>query len=201
MVKPGPASRWIFAGIAIACVVFAGWNLLLIWTPAGDAPCTITGKEPMPHGLVDRGWYVVGALAALGLGRLISRWYGVPPFYTASVLTMGYPPSDANVGLFKVKERTATWVQLLIVILLTMALVGLGYETIGVSHDNHPWPLTFLVRCLNEGSSTHVTSYSTFLVTLAVAFIIGNWFWPEPAATPGPSGPQSQNSPGGTNAS
>ena len=199
MVRPGASSKWIFAGIAIVGVLFAGWNLALIWTHGGDAPCTLSDHEPALQGLVDRGWYVIGALGALGLGRLVSRRFGVPPFYTTTVLTMGYPPSEQEVGLFKQKERAAAWVQVLIVILLSVALFGLAYETFGVSHQNHPWPLTFLTRCLNAGSSTHVTSYSTFLVTLAVAFIIGNWFWPEPAAA-GSSAAPSQSNEGGTRA-
>ena len=108
-------------------------------------------------------------------------------------MTMGYPPHSQDAVQFQQKERAALWVQVLIVILLSAALVGLSYETIGVSHDNDPWPLTFLIRCLNEGSAAHLTSYWAFGVTLAFAFIIGNWFWPEPSApgsapaTPTPS--------------
>ena len=58
---------------------------------------------------------------------------------------MGYPPHSQDAVQFQQKERAALWVQVLIVILLSAALVGLSYETIGVSHDNDPWPLTFLI--------------------------------------------------------
>jgi hypothetical protein len=190
-VRPFNTRVWIFGVIAVACALFAGWNLLLIWFHPEGAPCTLTG-HPADHGNVDRAWFAIGAPVAVVLGRIVSRSLGVPPFYRqafrvdARAQVQGPPEPQPNT--VRAGQVAETWVQLLIVILLTAALVGLGYETIGVAHDNNPWPLTYLVRCLNEGSATHWTSAWTLLVTWTVAFIIGNWFWPESPAGPGSSG-------------
>ena len=195
-------SAWIFGVIAAACVVFAVWNLGLIWLHPPDMPCTLK-DHPADHGIVDRAWYFIGTPIALVLGRVVSRAIGVPPFYNqafrvnAQTQSQAAATSAAQPDASREAQVAAAWVQLLIVILLSAALVGLAYETIGVAHANNPWPLTYLVRCLNEGSATHWTSVWTLLVTWVIAFIIGNWFWPEPQA--GPSGGQSP-SPGAANA-
>ncbi len=60
-----------------------------------------------------------------------------------------------------------------------VALFALAYETYAVANHDNPWPLTFFVRCLNEGRETHETSAMTLTVTTAVAFLIGSWFWPD----------------------
>jgi len=73
----------------------------------------------------------------------------------------------------------ALTVQVLIVLFVSVALAALLYETIGVAASNDPWPLTFFVRCLNEGSASHLTSGSTLAVATSIAFLIGSWFWPQ----------------------
>jgi hypothetical protein len=63
-----------------------------------------------------------------------------------------------------------------------VAVIALGYETYGVWRDNNPWPLTFFVRCLNEGTHAEPTSLPTFVVTLVIALVLGGWLWArEPA--------------------
>lgn len=178
---------WMFGVIAAACVVFAVWNLALISLHPADVPCTLN-DHPADHGIVDRAWYVIGAPIALVLGRIVSGAFGAPPFYNQAFRINAQTHSQAAAqpapqpNALREAQVTATWVQLLIVILLSATLVGLSYETIGVAHANNPWPLTYLVRCLNEGSAARWTSVWTLLVTWVVAFIIGNWFWPEPPA-------------------
>lgn len=175
--------RWriaVFTAIAIACVGFGAWNLYLAWNPLSDPPCTMT-PQPANYGTIDRAWYIFGALIALGVGRVISRQAGIAPF----VADFADKPDLSR--YFITAGQVNSWfavlgaslVQVLVWLLVTTALFGLAYETWGVSHANNPWPLTFLVRCLNEGSIAHETTIATYAMTLGVAFIIGNWFWPE----------------------
>jgi hypothetical protein len=177
--------------VAASCIVFAIWNLTLAIHPPSQAPCTLS-PEPASHGTIDRGWYLLGIGLALLGGRAIGRGGARtqrPP--GGSLVT---PAGIALTNEADVRDLTqiqpnstnrwhrvagALTVQVLIVLFISVALAALVYETIGVAASNDPWPLTFMVRCLNEGSGFHLTSGSTLALTISIAFLIGSWFWPE----------------------
>ena len=180
--------------LTATCLGFAAWNIYLALNPPDGPPCTLA-PAPGPHGSVDRGWYLLAVLGGLLGGRAMGRGMrrtrrirvdSRTPLVTlqGTELTsevdlrdhIGIAQTSANPLL---KVLAALIVQILIALFVTAALGGLLYETIGVSRGNDPWPLTFFIRCLNEGSPAHATSVSTLAVTTAVAFVIGSWFWPE----------------------
>jgi hypothetical protein len=177
--------------LAATCVGFAAWNLRLAFNAPSQAPCTLV-PEPANHGNIDRSWYLIGVPLGLLGGRVLGRGRArtkrgpgndlVTP--QGIILTSETDPRD-HLGISQNsrngwgKVARAVIVQALIVLFISVALAGLLYETIGVAASNDPWPLTFLVRCLNEGSQSHLTSASTLAVTVGIAFLIGSWFWPE----------------------
>jgi hypothetical protein len=186
--------NWRLAFLVVAtaiCIVFAIWNLKLAAYPPGDAPCTLA-PEPANHGTIDRGWYLLAVGLALLGGRAIGRGGARTQRRPGALLTTPAGislKSDTDLrDVARIQPTTtnpmskvagALAVQVLIVLFVSVALAALLYETIGVAASNDPWPLTFMVRCLNEGSRSHVTSGSTLALTTAIAFLIGSWFWPE----------------------
>lgn len=87
------------------------------------------------------------------------------------VRTLG-PAEELTTPPVPLAVRSAVWVQTCLLVLLTTAVIGLGYEYYGVSNHNNPWPLTYFVRCVNDAASL-----PTLITTLAVAFVFGMWFW------------------------
>jgi len=224
--------------LVLTFLIFSTLNRDFIHPPGG-APCT-TDVEPLFHGLVDRGWYLVAVPLALLVGRLSVR--GQPPKETSDSLTSGQlseagtpepvedteealaadgaaasaaavpaeppaagpnirladqglrtdlprPATSSLVTVSALVERTAAAgrevarltraniVQGVLTVFIVVAFVGLLYETIQVSRGAPHWPLTFFVRCLNEGSESDLTSVPTFVVTIVVAVILGSWLW------------------------
>jgi len=217
--------------------------------PPGGAPCT-TDVEPLFHGLVDRGWYLVAVPLALLVGRLSVR--GQPPKKPPDSLTSdelservedtkkapaagepaapaaavpAEPPAagpniqlaglglgtdlprpgtssrvtvsalvagTAALGREAARLTRANIVQGVLTVFILVAFAGLLYETIQVARGAPEWPLTFFVRCLNEGSESDLTSVPTFVVTIVVAVILGSWLW---APRPGKRGQRDQEQP------
>ena len=184
----------VFALLAIGFIVLAGLNLQMAIGPRTTPPCRLD-PYPLDFGAVSRGWYVVGTVIFLTLGRLLGRRHGSPMFETVAIAqeSSNAPTvsGDLEPGPHRLIRLGAvnSWrtvvqanvVQLLVFVLVSVAIAGLGYETWGVANHNHPWPLTFFVKCLNETSSQ-----TTFLTTMAIAFVIGTWFWPERSTSTSP---------------
>jgi hypothetical protein len=88
------------------------------------------------------------------------------------------------VGHEGLRLSRANIVQLVLTLFIGVAVVGLFYETIQVYRDKPHWPLTFFIRCLNEGSPavpnmslTDLTSVPTFITVIVVAVVLGSWLW------------------------
>jgi hypothetical protein len=188
VVTPNRARMALLIALAAGCIVLAGLNLNTALSPPNTAPCRLD-PEPLPFGNVGRGWYVVFSCVFLGLGRIVGRWQGIPVFRNW-LNVRGQPPSAAPVAgpsqriqLGKLNSWSdalqANFVQLLVFIFISLAVFALAYETYGVANHNHPWPWTFFVRCINQEAGLQA-----FLTTLAIAFVIGSWFWPDRPATP-----------------
>jgi hypothetical protein len=199
VVTPNRTRMGLLIVLGAGFIVLGALNLNTALSPPSTAPCRLD-PEPLPFGNVDRGWYVVFTCVFLGLGRIVGRWQGIPIFRKLLVVR-GQPPAGAPVVGPSQRIRPgqlnswsdalqANFVQLLVVVFISLAIFALAYETYGVANHNHPWPWTFFVRCINQEAGVQA-----FLTTLAIAFVIGSWFWPDrpssnvtTSATPSGSG-------------
>ncbi len=151
--------------------------------PPPATPCSVTVyNEPFSRGLVHPLIFIFVAIAAAVAGRLFNNPSSGPIGGRKPHLIVGSPKSEPGAAppakppaptsrLAQVADvLSAVWVQFSIWLFLLIAVIGLVYETWGVGHNNDPWPITFLVRCINNSASIQ-----TLIVTGIVSFVIGSW--------------------------
>lgn len=184
-----------FFGILVVWTVVGGFI-----NPPQDPPCAVNPRthQPFNQGQVPPLLFIAAALVGATAGRLLSRpsfepirgqhahlivgagpTASVSPASTASPETLAHDAQGrrrTSKGVRAAAQEarevlSVVWVQFAVWILMLLAVIALSYETWGVANGNNPWPITLLIRCINNRASI-----PTLLTTLAVFFVIGSWF-------------------------